>query len=318
MNCPSTARMITLPDGRVLEYFKCGVTDPENVIIATHGFYQTGFAFTLHCVFFKEIKTELISVTMPGFGYSDSVPYMEVRQITDWAKDIDHVLEKEKVDKFIALGYAAGAPHALNLLISYPKRAVAGLLLAPVSPMEVEAEIGAVSKMNYLPRFLRHLFDKPIFGEFLGFTFNILKAQTRLTVITDISRALKALNRQGKELARTYDYFMGDLDRTKLNTHRGLSENYKTLHTWTKSTMDLRKIKVPVLITTSEDDFSAPSAMARWVADALPKSKLRVFENGFGHLTSYVPYNFESAVRQVLTMIPKKKIESSEASAANQ
>jgi len=56
-NAPSTTmRFVRLPDGRLLEYFKCGHANPDYVIVATPGYLQTGFSYILQSEILEKHK----------------------------------------------------------------------------------------------------------------------------------------------------------------------------------------------------------------------------------------------------------------------
>jgi len=54
---------------------------------------------------YKEMNIKVIGITLPGWGYSTPHPN---RNISDWHKDVEHILRKENIYKFGVYGDSFG------------------------------------------------------------------------------------------------------------------------------------------------------------------------------------------------------------------
>ncbi|VEU40692.1 unnamed protein product [Pseudo-nitzschia multistriata] len=108
-------KWIRLDDGRVVEYFVSGSSSPDaRVLVDCPGGNCTGRLFSAvpaHVGAAEELNYKVVSVSVPGFGYSSIQPG---RRIKDWPiTDLLPVLKKEKVGEFLVTGTSFGTCHAL-------------------------------------------------------------------------------------------------------------------------------------------------------------------------------------------------------------
>ena len=136
-------KFVTLPDGRILEYFVYGSDQKDaRVIIEFEGTGGTGKIFTqgnipAKC---KELNVKGIGITLPGHAYST----VNVgRRVIDIIADVDEVLKVEEVDKFMVEGSSYGVPHALAVAWHYGKldRVLAMHLHVPYLDNELAREV---------------------------------------------------------------------------------------------------------------------------------------------------------------------------------
>jgi pimeloyl-ACP methyl ester carboxylesterase len=130
--------------GRLLEYQTCGLGTLRFPVVATHGFGSTSGAFTgrSSCSAFKKLGLDVISLTQPGFGFSDSLSRWETREFMLWGQDVDEVLRQEGISKrtplYVLGASAGGCPHALGLMLYYGSRVLGGILISPPTPPNVK------------------------------------------------------------------------------------------------------------------------------------------------------------------------------------
>jgi pimeloyl-ACP methyl ester carboxylesterase len=283
-------KFVQVNDRRQLEYQIGGeLTGFSYTVIATHGYGQTSDFFQFYSSLLRSKKCRLISISMPGFGFSDSVNRNSTRKVEEWISDVEFLLKEEKVDKFIAMGISAGGVHTICL--GYHPNCIGLLLLAPTCPIDAEKESGASKKISFTVKLLRRAIEKKYIGEFIAFGFGCLSHKTRMNQIPDIKKALKAVGRTDPNLL---EHFLKDGDRSSIYTSHGWYDNMKTLNAWKKSSFDLSKLeRIPTLIVTAKDDFTNPCVMSEWVQRNIPNSELIYLDNGYGHLAAGVPRNFE-------------------------
>lgn len=118
---------LQLDNGRIIEYFVCGSTSNNDssttVLVDCHGGNFTGQAFGTFPTWVEQcqrLKWKVISLSVPGMGYSTIQPE---RIIRDWPKtDLLPVLRREKVQKFIVTGISFGCPHAMATAVMFAKQ----------------------------------------------------------------------------------------------------------------------------------------------------------------------------------------------------
>jgi pimeloyl-ACP methyl ester carboxylesterase len=143
------AKLTVNEDGRKIEYFVYGSTDPSApVIINMHG---SGVEASLEKSMYQPICEELevrgISISLPGFGNTD----MKIgRVVVDWpSEDLEPVLNQEGVQDFMITGHSQGNPHAMAAAYYFGARCTGLGLYAPLLPNDLTEEIGIVGAVGY-------------------------------------------------------------------------------------------------------------------------------------------------------------------------
>jgi len=120
-------------DGRVIEYFVAGPTEGRILInIAGNGFTGKLLAKCLPSAFLEKNNIRLISISLPGFGFSTPLRTLTYK---DWIHtDLAVILTTEKVLKSAPLsvmGHSAGAAAALCVASAHAPRVLALGLRSP-------------------------------------------------------------------------------------------------------------------------------------------------------------------------------------------
>ena len=128
---------------RTIEYYVWGSDKPDaTVAVLCHGSCNTGKGlngFLYPSAALKELNVKAISPSYPGHGGSDTQPY---RKISEWPlDDLSHILEKEKVDKFMVQGSSYGTAHAMATAACFPERCLAMGLNVPYLPKPICREL---------------------------------------------------------------------------------------------------------------------------------------------------------------------------------
>lgn len=131
------AKLAVNEEGRKIEYFVYGSTDPSApVIINMHG---SGVEASLEKSMYQPICEELevrgISISLPGFGNTD----MKIgRVVVDWpSEDLEPVLNQEGVQDFMITGHSQGNPHAMAAAYYFGDRCTGLGLYAPLLPNDL-------------------------------------------------------------------------------------------------------------------------------------------------------------------------------------
>jgi pimeloyl-ACP methyl ester carboxylesterase len=135
------AKFVVNDEGRHIEYFVYGSDDPSApVVVNIHGSGpEAGSERDLYAPTCEALNVRGISISLPGFGYTD----MSIgRVVRDWPKtDLEPVLAKEGVNKFMITGHSSGNPHAMAAAHAFPDRCVGLGLNAPFLPADLTAEL---------------------------------------------------------------------------------------------------------------------------------------------------------------------------------
>eukprot|EP01080_Neovahlkampfia_damariscottae_P004475 gene4475-7856_t len=100
---------VTLPDGRILEYFIYGEKkNYQKTIIEFNSFSGAKVLASTTNEDYQRLKIRGIGITIPGFGFSS----LKInRKLNEWHRDVEVVLKKENVKKFWLKGISFGCMH---------------------------------------------------------------------------------------------------------------------------------------------------------------------------------------------------------------
>jgi pimeloyl-ACP methyl ester carboxylesterase len=125
---------VVLRDGRVLEVLSAGPTDGTAVVFH-HG---TPFAAVPYRAAEQGVSARgarLVYWSRPGYAGSPSRPG---RRVADVAADTREVLDALGHDRFVAMGWSGGGPHALACAALIHDRCLAATVIAGVAPFDAE------------------------------------------------------------------------------------------------------------------------------------------------------------------------------------
>ena len=209
-------------------------------------------------------------------------------------------MKQESIQSFYVIGTSAGAGHALSLMHYFKDRVIAGAIIAPTCPTDVEKELGMEKKINPTTYKVRKLLETRVVGDLMAWALSCLSAYQRTSVSPDVKRGLDRLQSEGTgDVVRE---FYADGDYAVSYTFRGWTDNMRTLNGWRTTSFDLSKIKSKAIIVTAEDDITNPWEMAKWLKNSVSSSVLLQIDNGYGHLFSLLPKNFEIILQAMLTL----------------
>ncbi|KUI59776.1 Proline iminopeptidase [Cytospora mali] len=122
-------RVLTLPDGRKIEYLTSGAEDgfPMVFIHGTPGAYIVNPTMSTLC---DEKKIKLITMSRAGYGSSTR---NKGRRVVDVVADIQALLEHLRVEKCVVGGWSGGGPHSLACAARLPG-CIASLVIAGQAP----------------------------------------------------------------------------------------------------------------------------------------------------------------------------------------
>eukprot|EP00811_Abedinium_folium_P035477 NODE_8266_length_1509_cov_7.659913.p1 GENE.NODE_8266_length_1509_cov_7.659913~~NODE_8266_length_1509_cov_7.659913.p1 ORF type:complete len:373 (-),score=111.02 NODE_8266_length_1509_cov_7.659913:269-1387(-) len=299
-------RWVRLGDGRLLEYALCAEgEEPLEPVYFAHPYGQSAnFATSATmCAAAAKYGFRVFSVSMPGFGLSDSMPLGFKRSLLDWPTDVQAVLDKEGIGSFGLMGASAGCVHAAAVARTFSSRITSVLLVAPTGPTNAENAEG----ISGVTGVLKAAIMMPYMGDLLAKYVLAGSIDTRLSAVPDCHAAVNKMQALGGGYGKVADDYVRDMERTTSHTYRGMMDNAHTvIEDPPFAFQELESVTargVRFGITTSKDDTTNPPAMQRWFHREVPGSELVHVPDGWGHLHLLPPENILSAFRYLRTGI---------------
>jgi pimeloyl-ACP methyl ester carboxylesterase len=134
---------IKLEDGRTLGYAEFGDLQGAPVFFF-HGTPGSRF-FRPPDAISSRLGVHLICVDRPGYGLSTFQPD---RRILDWPKDILHLADSLRLDKFAVSGHSGGGPYTLACAFALPERVRAASVISGAGPRETPDITNGMSSAN--------------------------------------------------------------------------------------------------------------------------------------------------------------------------
>lgn len=268
---------VTLRDGRTLHVYDDG--DPEgNVVVSHHGTPGSGLGYPPDNELARERGLRVVRYDRAGYG--GSTPNSG-RSVVDVVADIEDVLDKLGIERYVALGGSGGCPHSFACGARSERCLAAGAIAAP-TPYPAEgldwlAGMGAdnITEFNAalegpekLEPYLEHeaaqlLAAKPE-------EVKVLWA----TVLPPVDAAVLTGERA---------------EHWKKNNDRALAQG---IAGWRDDDLaftkpwgfELEEIGVPTLLWQGVQDLMVPVAHGRWLAERIPGVEAHISEED-GHLS---------------------------------
>jgi pimeloyl-ACP methyl ester carboxylesterase len=270
--------MVPTPDGRDLEVMTSGPADAFPFVFMTGT--PTAIAEDAGMAAWSaERGWRLVGYSRPGFGESTRQPG---RTVADAATDVATILDALGHDRFVALGWSGGGPHALACAALLPGRCAAAATLAGVAPYDSDgldwtAGMGPenVEELTLAATQPEKLWDllEPQGAELADLTGPQV-AEFLSGLIDDVDRA--ALTPQFAEMNATY------FRRSVINGIGGLyDEDLAFARPWG---FDLKAITVPVSVWQGAHDLMVPFGHGEWLAATIPTAKAHLYLDE-GHLS---------------------------------
>ncbi|WP_210585311.1 alpha/beta fold hydrolase [Streptomyces sp. GESEQ-35] len=238
------------------------------VLVHGHPFDRTMWAPQIEAF---SASRRVIAPDLRGYGASPVVPGLTA--LSDFARDIEALLDELKVREFVLAGLSMGGQIAMECYRLFPER-IRGLVLADTFPT-AETAGGKVIRNETADRLLAEGMD--------GYADEVLEKMVAPyaspEVKAHVHRMMTATPPEGAAAAL-----------------RGRAErpDYRTL---------LTRVTVPALVVVGADDEYTPVADAEEMHAALPDSTLRVVE-GAAHMPNLErPAEFDELLREFLVRV---------------
>ena len=282
-----------LKDGRELEILDNGINS-DQAIIFHHGTPGHATAWLSWLDEAAAAGVRALSYSRAGYGTSDRNP---VRSVISINSDIAQVLDGKGINKFVAIGWSGGGPHALAN--TFEPRNVGAISLAGVGAFGVD-------DLNFLEGMGPENHDE--FGA-------ALKGEAVITQwMNDNAMAMK--NVSGNDIREAFGGLIGDADKDVLEgatadamaatMRSGLAVSFDG---WIDDDLvfikhwgfDLAAITKPVILWQGDQDLMVPHAHSYWLEKHIPTAKL-TFIPGHGHISLGEKYRPE-ILKQALELL---------------
>ena len=282
-----------LKDGRELEILDNGINS-DQAIIFHHGTPGHATAWLSWLDEAAAAGVRALSYSRAGYGTSDRNPGRSVISINS---DIAQVLDGKGINKFVAIGWSGGGPHALAN--TFEPRNVGAISLAGVGAFGVD-------DLNFLEGMGPENHDE--FGA-------ALKGESVITQwMNDNAVAMK--NVSGNDIREAFGGLIGDADKEVLEgatadamaatMRSGLAVSFDG---WIDDDLvfikhwgfDLAAITKPVILWQGDQDLMVPHAHSYWLEKHIPTAKL-TFIPGHGHISLGEKYKPE-ILKQALELL---------------
>ena len=275
----SQSSLLTLKDGRKLEYLTNGV-ESDKAILFLHGTPGSALAWNSYLPEVKGVRA--ISTSRAGYGLSDR---HKGRSVADDLNDQQQILDHFGIKSFVSVGWSGGGPHSLNM--TREARCKAAFTLAGVGEWG-NADLDFLADMG--PE------NHEEFGE-------ALKGEAAIEEWMK-ANALIYNTIKGSELIEAFGGLIGDADKRALTPEvaevmaTGMRHsNSVSFYGWLDDDLafvrdfgfDITKIDKPVVLYQGDDDFMVPHAHGYWLEKKIPTAKLN-FVPGHGHISLIFEY----------------------------
>ena len=279
-------KYVTNEQGRMIEYFVYGSQDKDaKVVVTMHGSGPEALSEVhLHEPACETLGVKGISISLPGYGYTDMKPG---RQVKDWPKeDLEPVLTQEGVEKFMITGHSQGNPHAMAAAFYFGDRCEGIGMNAPLLPADVSKEIGLKGAIGSESLMSTETLRKPAMAwYFVLYHLGVVTFSPWLPM-----RALSKDRPKIDQDQMLVQVFRETLQRAVVRGSVGAAWETAgdVCYEWG---FDPRLIETKnVVIWHAADDNWCPPEIGKWLADHFQAKEgvtvnYRADDQGFGHLT---------------------------------
>jgi len=220
-----------------------------------------------------------VSYSRPGYGDSTRRPG---RTVAECSKSVGIIMDELGADRFYAIGWSGGGPHALACAALLPKRVIAASTIAGVAPFEAQGLdfLAGMGKENIEefhaalagPDELR-LFLESAAPAFAHVTGDQITASFG-DLIDDVDRAA---------LTGGFSNFLAENMRQALRSGfwGWFDDDVEFTSNWS---FDLSRIVVPVSVWQGAKDRMVPFAHGHWLSERIPGAQAHLLPDQ-GHLS---------------------------------
>jgi pimeloyl-ACP methyl ester carboxylesterase len=277
-------KRIRLRSGRRLGYAEYGRADGWPVLFF-HGFPGSRYEGRLLDATARRKGVRLIAPDRPGFGLSDFKPG---RRIVHWPFDVAELADRLGVGRFSVLGYSGGGPYAAICAHRLSHRLLATGILSGMGPTDAPSGVQGMRLFGQLelalarrtPWMAAYLYRLAYWG------IRHRPGRVLSWVQGRLPEPDQAVLEDPQVAQVVEDSFA---ESARLGTRGGEWELTLLSNPWG---VRLGEIRAPVDLWHGELDITVPAAMARYVAETLPRCRATFYRRE-GHFSLACHYTEE-------------------------
>jgi pimeloyl-ACP methyl ester carboxylesterase len=280
MKMNDKTKTITLRDGHRLSYIEYGDPAGKPVFYFPGGTASGLIARTIDTVA-ERTNTRIIAPNRPGIGLSD---FKADRTLLGWPADICELADTLQIERFAVMSESGGSPYVAACARELPGRLTAAAIVSGACPFDVPDVMQGMSPQNRSSTKLMRAF--PVWLIQLIFLPMALTARSNPEKLRPQLRQLtKGMPEQDRLVFSGPEYLQAVLDsycEAFQQGTRGPALDLKLCAgAWGSWLPDL---SIEVQLWHGEKDTNTPIAMARYMQQAIPKTRA-TFIPGEGHVS---------------------------------
>ncbi|MFG1603821.1 alpha/beta fold hydrolase [Actinoplanes sp. NPDC049265] len=270
--------IVELADGRSLEYFVAGPEGGTPLVLHS-GTPSAAVIFEPLAAAVGRHGLRLVVYSRPGYAGSTPQPG---RTVASAAADVAAVLDEVGAERFYAVGWSGGGPHALACAALLPGRCLAAASIAGVAPYTAD---GLDWAAGMGPENVEE-FGAAVRGtEALTPYLEAQEAELAAVRGEQVAAALGGLVSEVDQAALTGEYadYVAESFRAAVSTGIAgwLDDDLAFVQEWG---FDLEGAAAPVSIWQGGEDRMVPYAHGEWLAARVPQAAVHLHP-GEGHLS---------------------------------
>ena len=271
-------RVIDGPGGRRLDVASIGPVTGRTVVLH-HGTPGTASLVRLVADVVDEFNLFVVSVSRPGYGASTRRAGRAVGSVVE---DVHVALDALGRDRYLAVGWSGGGPHALACAALGAPRCVAAWSLAGVAPVDAGFDWTDGMGPENLEEFALAREAGPAYEAFMAETAAAFAAATPSSVIALFGGLLSPVDRAALDGEDVRSLMAASMREAFATGWRGFYDDDRAmLKPWG---FDLAAIAVPVAIWYGEHDLMVPPTHGRWLGATIPDATSSYFADD-GHVS---------------------------------
>lgn len=268
-------KYLTSFDGAKI-YYEKSVKDESRWLVFLHGFGGDLGAWEKEVAFFKNLNYSTLALDLRGHGLSSKSDDLSFYNLENFAKDLNLILEAEKIKKPILIGHCFGGMVTIYFQTLFPDKSKALILV----------------DTSYKPPFIgTNLVAQAFLKQFFKL-FSKIFPNIAVYGHADFNQFLDTSDIDFKRL-------LSDMLHTSLKSYFTLCESLSQFNA--KKLLD--KISVPTLVIEGTDDTIFPPDIAKYLHHRIKTSQLDLIEGANHILVINNPKELEESMQNFLQKI---------------
>ncbi len=224
----------------------------------------------------------LVMISRPGYGASTR---RLGRTVASAVEDVDAVLDALGRERYVAVGWSGGGPHALACAALDAPRCAAAWSLAGPAPADADIDwLGGMADDN-VEEFTLARAGGPAFEEALNAAAVTMRAASGAELVAQLSSLIGEVDRAALAAPRVADILAAATGQGLGEDAAGwIDDDRALLAPWG---CDVTRIGVPVEIWYGDQDVMVPPAHGAWLAAHIPGARAQ-HQPAAGHISLVV------------------------------